>query len=316
MSDNFEKLLESPLDEPRGERGAGWYLLGGLIGIVAAVGLVALFATIRGGGPQEAPSASSTEASSTSSTAPLAVVEASSFPDGYVALSQDTGVKPIALVRADGRFVVTVALSTRRGVDPLVAVRPLGGRWEIERDGARLEPTRVITDRFRPGVYSVEFEGVPLPGDVLHMTERWDPVTIEQEVTVPYADDAPYVLPDDLTVALTDDVTMAIVGQLGRFMGELAWELQGSTAPLGIATVDVVLVDAVGEQVGGYGSAPASLDAAVAADALQVFWVPSFPIDQTGAVDVDLRIRSQLASRVPVDIRIDLSRLALVGTSG
>jgi hypothetical protein len=148
------------------------------------------------------------------------------------------------------------------------------------------------------------------------MTERWDPVTIEQEVTVPYADDAPYVLPDDLTVALTDDVTMAIVGQLGRFMGELAWELQGSTAPLGIATVDVVLVDAVGEQVGGYGSAPASLDAAVAADALQVFWVPSFPIDQTGAVDVDLRIRSQLASRVPVDIRIDLSRLALVGTSG
>ena len=52
-----------------------------------------------------------------------------------------------------------------------------------------------------------------------------------------------------------------------------------------------------------------SLDAARAADALQLFWGPSFPIDQTGATDVEISVRLQLGDRRPTDVVFSLQEL-------
>ena len=46
-----------------------------------------------------------------------------------------------------------------------------------------------------------------------------------------------------------------------------------------------------------------------AADAVQLFWGPSFPTDQTGATDTRITVRLQLGERTTVETALPLDHL-------
>jgi len=310
---DFESLLKSPLEAPRADGGTRWYLLGGGLGFGVVLALLAILASgssseSAGSRSDMAPAVSATSVATTVPDEPVEFVAL--LPDGYLPLTDDVGVKPVAAMAEGDGLLVSVAVAVRSGGDPAEVGRPLGATWLLERkDGSRMDASGLVADRVRPGIYSVQFPDSAQPGDALVMTERWDAVDILQEVTVPYTNDAPYRFPVPLTLQLTEDVAMLIEGQLGRFMGELSWLLEGSDGLLGIASVDVVLLDEAGEEIGGYGSDHGNLNPIDASDALQLFWLPDFPVDQTGAVEMLVRVRAQLSSRTVHDLRFELDGL-------
>ena len=297
---DFETLLQSPFDDEEKEGHRGAALVGG---VVLGIVLVGGFAVITSANDQPTlPATTVVHAPAVDSEPPVARAP-DPFPLGFVQISENLSAHPLEIIDLGDRYLVSFTTATRRGVDPEATEAPLGGRWHLTSDtGDTVVPTRTIYDRFRPGIFALEFDRLP-DGTVagLRMVERWDPVTTTVSVDTPFSD-TPFSIEEPLTVAVGDDATLIIEElELGRFLGSVVWSIQGDGSPRGIADLQVALMDTDDARRGSYGSFPPSRDPLPAGEALDLFWEETFPIDQDGAVRVEIEVTVSLVQPAVVD---------------
>ena len=184
----FDELLQSPLNEPSRSR---WWpvVLGGLIGAVATAAI--LMATGSNDPEDDSPAALVPTPSTTTITVPQA--ESSSFPLGYVAVSDTEAFKPHHVATAEDQIVVTMTTSYARDLDPTTQPWFLGGTWMLDTaSGASIVSETTLFDDDVPGGFSVVFP--VLPGTIvepqqLRLVERWEPMQSTATVdvrSVPY----------------------------------------------------------------------------------------------------------------------------------
>lgn len=300
---DFETLLRSPLDDERESTGWGSAVLGLIAGGAGVIGLsfiLGLWIT-----PDEIPVTPVTDdvASATESTGEFS----NSFPDGFSEVGGSVAMKPTATVDGNTGFIVSFATATHRDSDPETTPVLLGGRWQLESAGGSVTgATRLVYDRLHTGVIGVEFAGHPSDGDILRMTERWDPVEQTGSTDVSFAG-TPFTTTEAFDINLDDGITLRLIQvDLGRHLGRIAWTLSGSNEPTGIATFDVEMIDEQGETVGNYLSMPSPRDPTRSAGVVDLFWDRGFNAHPDEGSVVRITATTQLVSPEPVDISYEL----------
>jgi len=307
---DFEELLQSPLDEPRGARGEGWWpaIVGLVVGLI---GSALLTSFVRGTGGEDEEALPTTTQISTTEAPANEPPQALDYPAGYEEIAAGVAAKPSEVIF--GTETITVALTTvvKRDMDPLDNGWPLGGRWRLEApDGAVADSIRVILGRSSPGAFAIEFPSGPFAGEtsfsLVRMVERWDHSDVSGSVDLPFGGE-PFVAPDPVTVRLTDEVTLTIPRlELGRFLGRVDWALHGAGPAGGRVLVNATLLDAGGDRIGAYSSFPVLL---VPSDSgtTELRWQEPFPISPDGGVTVVLDYMAALVEEVVTDITVDLT---------
>lgn len=301
---DLEALLQSPLDDDREPSGWGSAALGLVAAVVAVVGLslaLGLWTTA-----EEAPPGA---ASGPEPPASGSVVEpASPFPDGFSAISASVGMKAVAMVVEEAGVVVSFAAATERGSDPLTTPAPLGGRWQIEgTDGSVVGASRLIYDRAHSGVVGAAFPELPNEGDVVRMTERWDPDERSGSSEIPFTG-TPFTTTDAVDIDVGDGVRLGLSQvDLGRHLGRIVWTLSGPGEPTGITSFDVLMIDQEGVVVGNYVSMPGPRDPTQSAGVVDLFWDQGFNVHPDEGSTVRVTATLQLVSPEAVDVVFDLT---------
>ena len=300
---NFETLLRSPLDDESESNGWGSAVLGLVGGGVAVVGLsfiLGLWTTPTG-------ATSTSPATDTVSSATNESVEAANrYPDGFTDVGGSVAMKPVAVVTGDTGFIVSFATAAGRGTDPATTPDPLGGRWQIESvDGSVASTTQLIYDRRHTGVIGAEFSGYPSEGDVIRMTERWDPGERAASLEVPFTG-TPFSTTGAPELDFGDGVTLRLNRlELGRHLGQIAWSLSGASRQGGVAAFDVEIVNNEGESVGAYRSMPIPREPATAGD-VGLFWDRGFNVHPDEGSVVRITATVMLVSPQSVDVVFEL----------
>lgn len=304
---DFETLLRSPLDDEPEPRGWGSAVLGLIAGGAGVIGLsfvLGLWTT-----PEEKPATAvpDTVASATAT----AVEPASSFPDGFSEASHSIAWKPVATVSGDTGFIVSFATATSRETDPTTTPVPLGGEWQLESSGGSIaSSTRAVYDSLHTGVVGAEFAVLPHDGDVLRMTERWDPDVRTGSSNISFTG-TPFTTTESVNVDLGSGVTLRLTQiDLGRHLGRIVWTLSGSDQPTGVVDFEVVIVDEREETVGGYVSMPAPRDPTRSTGVVDVFWDHGFDAHPDEGSIVHITVTVQLISPHPVDVVFELDAVA------
>jgi len=215
-------------------------------------------------------------------------------------------MKPVAVVTGDTGFTVSFATVSGRGSDPAATPGPLGGRWQIESiSGTVAGTTRLVYDRVHTGVIGTEFPGYPSDGDVIHMTERWDPDERTSSLEIPFTG-TPFSTTATPELDLGDGVTLRLDHlDLGRHLGRIAWTLSGAIHPDGVADFDVEIVNDEGESVGAYLSMPTPrLPRSVGG--VDLFWDRGFNVHPDEGSVVRITTTVLLVSPESVDVVFEL----------
>lgn len=309
MSDiDYEELFRSPLDNQR--PAVGWMAAGS--GLVAGI-LVAVLLSIVLGTANETNQATETSDPGTAAPPPEAI--AADFPAGYVEIVPDLAAKPSELIRGDEVIILAFTTAVKRGSDPLNPTWPIGGTWWLEAaSGTGVESSRVILGRFSPGAFAVEFPAAPFVGEIefarAMMIERWDHPEVTGSVTVPFAGE-PFVMNEPVSTPVDQETTLILDElELGRFLGRVAWTLEGPQQPIGRVLITVTLLDADGARVGSYGAFPEVLDPAQSG-VMEILWQEPFPSSQEGAVSAVAEYSVGVVEVVAADTTFDLSDVAI-----
>jgi hypothetical protein len=305
---DYEELFRSPLDDQRPD--AGW--MAGGSGLVAGV-LVAVLLSIVLGPADETNLATETAVPGTVAPPPAAI--AADFPAGYVEIVPELAAKPSELIRGDETIILSFTTAVKRGSDPLNATWPIGGTWWLEAaSGTGVESSRVILGRFSPGVFAVEFPAAPFVGESefarVMMIERWDHPEITGSVTVPFTGE-PFAMSEPVTTPVDQETTLILDElELGRFLGRVAWTLEGPRQPIGRVLVTVTLLDADGTRVGSYGAFPEVLDPAQRG-VTEILWQEPFPSSQEGAISAVAEYSVGVVEVAASDLTFDLTDVAI-----
>jgi hypothetical protein len=239
----FDELLQSPLNEPSRSR---WWpvVLGGLIGAVATAAI--LMATGSNDPEDDSPAALVPTPSTTTITVPQA--ESSSFPPGYVAVSDTEAFKPHHVATAEDQIVVTMTTSYARDLDPTTQPWFLGGTWMLDTtSGASIVSEATLFDDDVPGGFSVVFP--VLPGTIvepqqLRLVERWEPMQSTATVDVRSVRIGPVgVLVEPLLVPMDgfglrfDQIWIPNIES-----GDARWALDGDPQPRGLVSLTVEMM--------------------------------------------------------------------------
>ncbi len=304
---DFETLLRSPLDDERDTRGWGSAVLGVVAGSAAVIGLslvLGLWAT-----PDETAVTPVTDgvASATDSAGDLD----NSFPDGFSEVGGSVAMKPAATVGGDAGFIVSFATATHRDADPETTPVPLGGRWQLESAGGGVTgAARLVYDRLHTGVIGVEFAESPSDGDILRMTERWDPDERTGSDDIPFTG-TPFTTTDATDIDLGDGVTLRLTQiELGRHLGRIVWTLSGSSDPTGVATFAVGMIDQEGATVGDYLSMPSLRDPTRSSGVVDLFWDRGFNAHPDEGSVVEITATVQLVAPEPIDVVFELATVS------
>ncbi|MFV9672304.1 MAG: hypothetical protein ACNYZH_03680 [Acidimicrobiia bacterium] len=296
---DFETLLRSPLDDEPESSGWGSAVLGfiaGGVGVIALSFVLGLWAT-----PDEEPA---TAVPDTVASPSAATVEpASSFPDGFSEVADSIAWKPVATVIGDTGFIVSFSAATSREADPATTPVPLGGEWQLESSGGSVTgATRAVYDSLHTGVVGAEFAVLPHDGDILRMTERWDPNVRTGSSDIPFTG-TPFTTTDAVGIDLGNDITLRLnTIDLGRHLGRIVWTLSGSDQPTGLVDFEVAIVDEQEETVGGYVSMPSPRDPTRSAGVVDLFWDRGFNAHPDEGSLVRITATVQLISPQPVDV--------------
>lgn len=299
-SPDFETLLRSPLDDESEPNGWGSVLLGLVGGGVAIVGLSLLLGLWSTPG-ETPPMALVADTAVSAADAPIEA--ANSYPDGFLDVGGSVAMKPVAVLTRDAGFIVSFATTTGRETDPETTPILLGGRWQLEdANGSVTGTTRLVYDRMHTGVIGVEFPVSPDEGDVIRMTERWDPSEQTASLETPFTG-TPFSTAGVAQLDLGEGVTLRLDRlDLGRHLGRIVWRLSGPDDPTGVVEFEVELIDQEGETVGDYRSMPSPRDPTPAAGVTDLFWEQGFDVhpDEGNVVRITATVR--LVSPESVDI--------------
>ena len=300
---DFETLLRSPLDDEPEPRGWGSAVLGLVAGAVGVIGLSFVLGLWKT--PDETPATAvpDTVASATDAT----TEPAGSFPDGFSEVSDPVAMKPVATVSGDAGFIVSFATATSREADPATTPVPLGGKWQLESSGGSVAgATQAVYDSLHTGVVGAEFAKLPSDGDVLRMTERWDPDERTGSSSISFTG-TPFTTTESVNVDLGSGVTLRLTQiDLGRHLGRIIWTLSGSDQPTGVVDFEVAIVDEREETVGGYVSMPSPRDPTLSADVVDLFWDRGFNAHPDEGSLVRIAVTVQLIAPHPVDVVFEL----------
>lgn len=303
---DFETLLRSPLDdepEPSGWGSAVLGFVGGGVVVIALSLILGLWTT-----PDETPSTNPAADATTTETAAM-VETANSYPDGFSDIGGSVAMKPVAVVTGDDGFVVSFATTTDRASDPAATPGPLGGRWQIESVGGSVTgATQLVYDRTHTGVIGTVFPGYPSEGDVIRMTERWDPDERTSSIEIPFTG-TPFSTIDAAELDLGDGITLRLDQlELGRHLGQVVWGLSGEDNPKGVAAFEVEIVDDEGAAIGAYLSMP-SPRKPMPAGVIDLFWDQGFNAHPDRGSAVRITATVQLVSPEPVDVIYELDSI-------
>ncbi len=300
---DFETLLRSPLDDEPESSGWGSAVLGfiaGGVGVIALSFVLGLWAT-----PDEEPA---TAVPDTVASPSAATVEpTNSFPDGFSEVSDSIAWKPVATVIGDTGFIVSFSAATSREADPATTPVPLGGKWQLESSGGSVTgATRAVYDSLHTGVVGAEFAVLPHDGDILRMTERWDPNVRMGSSDIPFTG-TPFTTTDAVGIDLGDDITLWLTTiDLGRHLGRIVWTVSGSDQPTGLVDFEVAIDDEQEETVGEYVSMPSPRDPTRSAGVVDLFWDRGFNAHPDEGSVVRITATVQLISPQPVDVAFEL----------
>ncbi len=302
-SPDFETLLRSPLDDEPESKGWGSAVLGLIAGSVGVIGLsfiLGLWAT-----PGETPATMVTEAVVSATDSPGELTN--SFPNGFSEIGGSIAMKPTATVAGDTGFIVSFATATNRDADPETTPVPLGGRWQLEStSGSVASAARLVYDRLHTGVIGVEFAGYPSDGDILRMTERWDPDERTGSASFSFTG-TPFTTTDAVNIDLGDDVALHLTRvELGRHLGRIVWTLSGFGEPTGVAAFAVAIINQQGATVGDYVSMPSLRDPTRSSGVVDLFWDRGFNAHPDEGNIVEITASVQLVSPEPIDVVFDL----------
>ncbi|MCL1693873.1 MAG: hypothetical protein M3096_09330 [Actinomycetia bacterium] len=300
---DFETLLRSPLDDEPDSRGWGSAVLGLLAGSAAIIGLsfvLGLWAT-----PGETPATMVTDTVASATDPPGEF--SNSFPDGFSEVGGSVAMKPTATVDGGTGFIVSFATATHRDTDPETTPVPLGGQWQFESAGGSVTgATRLVYDRLHTGVIGVEFAGHPSDGDILRMTERWDPVERTESADVSFTG-TPFTTTDAVDIDLGDGITLRMTQiELGRHLGRIVWTLSGSGEPTGVVAFAVAMINQQGATVGDYVSMPSLRDPTRSSGVVDLFWDRGFNAHPDEGSIVEITATVQLVVPEPIDVVFDL----------
>jgi len=301
---DFETLLRSPLDDEPVPNGWGSAVLG-LIGAgIAVLGLSFVLGlwTTTGENPPTTPAVDA--------TADAPIERQSPYPIGFSDIGGSVAMKPVGAVTGEGGFTVSFSMVTSRGAEPPTTPAPLGGRWQLENsDGSVIGAARLVYDRAHTGIVGAAFPELPSEGDVLRMTERWDPDERTGSSDIPFTA-TPFTTTSAVSIDLGGDVALRLTRiDLGRHLGRILWSLSGTDGPRGVATFDVEIVDQNGETVGTYLSMPSHRDPTQSAGIVDLFWSQGFNVHPDDGSVVRIAATVQLVSPEPVDVVFDLASI-------
>lgn len=301
---DFSELLRSPLDPEPDESESStpqWPMVAALV-----LGVIAGWVLAAGLSGDDAESNNVAPPVTTMTGDQGTAVEASPFPDDYVAIAPDVAVRPEEPMRVGDRVLVPFTMLVRRGADPETVPRPLGGRWELVRSNGVLASAGTVYDPLRPSVFSVEFPAPVAFAESIALVERWDPEPVAAAIDLPFTG-LPYVNEEPIVIDLGGGVALTVTRlELGNFQARARWRLDG--APLGIVSIGVRLFNPDGSVLGDYQSGAAeSLDPERGAGFIDYIWGPGFGVDQNDASTFTLTADVQLGRPVATDVSVPLT---------
>ena len=301
---DFETLLRSPLDDEPDPGGWGSAVLG-FIGAGIAVFSLSFVLGLWTTAGEDPPA---TPASDAATEAP--VESQSPYPIGFSDIGGSVAMKPVGAVTGESGFTVSFSMATSRGADPAITSAPLGGQWQLENsDGSIIGAARLVYDRAHTGIVGAAFPELASEGDVLRMTERWDPDERTGSSDIPFTS-TPFTTTSAVSIDLGEDIALRLtVIDLGRHLGRIVWSLSGSDEPGGVAAFDVEMLDQNGETVGTYLSMPSHRDPTQSAGIVDLFWSQGFNVHPDEGSVVRISAMVQLVSPEPVDVVFDLASI-------